>query len=525
MNSDRLHVCRCFVFGLSVLIFLAVLGAPHLTRIHAAESAVFQRASLNTEALRARIDQRIEATRFGSARWGVLVVSLESGQVVYSHNENRLFIPASNTKLFTAALALDRLGPDFRTRTSLYSRERPDRQGRLRGDLLLVGRGDPSFALYHEPGTTGSTVKAFAQALFQSGVRSVRGQLLVDDHYFSESTYGAGWMVEDLDAYYCPEISALSLNDNVATWRVTPGASPGKPAMIQMVEEDTQLVWSNRVRTVAAKAKTRVSATRLLGQNRGVMSGTIALDSPRVTQQITVHDPALWFGRSLAMSLRTQGVSISGRVRESEFQELGPTGEPGPTWQQLTTLESPPLRSLLATMMKPSNNLHAQLLFLLVGAQGEKSPEALTTPERSVAAMDLWMRGFLGAGVLPHLEEGAGLSRRNGASPRHIVELLRYMDKHSSGAEFKESLPIAGVDGTLKHRMRGTRAEGNLRAKTGSLRSVSSLSGYVISSGGERLAFSILLNDYVPESGQPSARDEVDAIAALLADLARDAKP
>ena len=90
----------------------------------------------------------------------MLVVSLESGQVVYSHNENRLFIPASNTKLFTAALALDRLGPDFRTRTSLYSRERPDRQGRLRGDLLLVGRGDPSFALYHEPGTTGSTVKA-----------------------------------------------------------------------------------------------------------------------------------------------------------------------------------------------------------------------------------------------------------------------------------------------------------------------------------------------------------------------------
>ncbi|MBI1842395.1 MAG: D-alanyl-D-alanine carboxypeptidase/D-alanyl-D-alanine-endopeptidase [Verrucomicrobia bacterium] len=493
--------------------------------LRAADAVTSPGVRLGAIELRDRIDHRIDEARFAGARWGVLVVSLDSGRLIYSRNENLLFIPASNTKLFTAGLALERLGADFRVRTSLYGHERPDRQGRLRGDLLLFGRGDPSFATRGEHGMSGSTLEGLAGALLQSGVRFVRGNLLVNDHYFSDSAYGAGWMVEDLDSYYCPEVSALSFNDNVAAWRVAPGPAVSSPARVGMIEPDTGLVWSNRATTVAAKASTRISGSRYLGQNRGVVTGTIAVDAPPATNLITVHDPALWFGRALAARLRARGVTISGSVRAAAAQGQEAERLPGGNWRELAMLESPPLRELLPGVMKPSNNLHAQLLFLLVGAQAGPAPEPLSTSQASVAALEAWMRGVLSPGLLPRLEEGAGLSRRNGASPRHIVDLLRHMDRHASASVFKESLPVAGVDGTLKQRMRGTLAENNLRAKTGSLRGVSSLSGYVTTLTGERLAFAILLNDYIAEPGQPAGRDEVDAIAVMLPQYGETARP
>lgn len=514
---------------LAGVLLCAVGGGPGSSGLDAASprtaaspAAEVRQAITEVVDLRTRIESRLSEPRFQGTRWGIQVWSLDTDTAVLDHRAQDLLIPASNTKLFTAALALDRLGPDFRIRTSVMAAELPDAAGRIRSGLALVGRGDPTLAPAGGGSPRRAALQELASKLTARGVKSLSGELIADERHFSGASFGSGWMIEDLDAYYSPEISALSYNDNCVDWVVAPAAAARQPATLSFVLPDSGLTLKNQILTATPSDRLRVDAHRSLGRNEGIAWGEIALGSAPLTNTLTVHDPASWCGRAFVAEVRRQGISWNPtEVRTLSHWGRGTSrGADYWGWRELAAIDSPPLSELLRLMMKPSNNLHAQLLFLQVGAREAALSSGATTEEKAADSMRRFLRGILKTDRLPYLEEGSGLSRRNGASASQFVDLFRWMNRHPAAVVFRDSLPIAGVDGTLRARMRGTAAEKNIRAKTGTLRGVNSLSGYLKTAGGESWAFSILLNDYVAAPGQRPGRDEVEAIAVMLAEFA-----
>jgi len=474
--------------------------------------------------LRERLEAHVAAERFRHAQWGVHIVALESGRVLFSHNADKLMIPASNTKLYTGALALDRLGPGHRIRTSFYATGRPSARGTLAGDLIVYGRGDPSLAARYHGGDVDRALQPLVEAVRAAGVRRVRGDLVADDSYFTDPPLGSGWNWDDLQYYYGAEVSALTVNDNALNVIVQPGLVAGRHAAVSLLPPAPFMVISNLCLTGPPGSSPAVDLWRPLNRNVLVVTGQLPAGATGHTDSVTVHQPALWFGHLLRESFRRHGIRVDGRVRAAGEAVRGRRSGPSGPLQELCAVESPPLSELLGRMLKPSQNLHAQLLLLQVGAMERRAPFEAGKPG---AALDAAapaglkaMDAFLGrVGIEPGtvlLEEGSGLSRRNLVTPKATVRLLESMDRHPHGAVYRAALPVAGVDGTLRLRLRQTPAEGNAQAKTGTLRYVVALSGYVTSAAGERLAFSLMLNQY--RSGDParSARADLDAIVALL---------
>ena len=489
--------------------------------VSAAEAADAPRTSTtNLVELRTRIRERLENTRFQSALWGIQVVNARDGSVVYETNAVRYLIPASNTKLFTAALALDRLGTEYRIPTSFYATAKPDSHGTVKGDLLIYGRGDPTLYPEGAGGPAATSLSAWVAALTNAGIRSIRGDLVADESFFIGQPYGSGWTVDDLPFSYSPEVSALTYNQNVVSLVAAPGETPGSPVNLRFLPVSPPFEVISRAST-ATRSNSETSGNGLqfhhpVGNSRLVVWGTLNVGTAPLTNVLTVPRPALWLGESLGRALQQAGVRWKGKVRT--IQWLDRVNDPlDPTrWVEVARVSSPRLAEMVVAMMKPSNNLAAQLLYLQVGAN-EPKIAGQTTEEAAAHALRRFLKPIVTHPPEAVLEEGSGLSRRHLVSPSTVVSLLSFMQKHPAGDIFKEALPIAGVDGTLRSRFRGTPAVGNLAAKTGTLRGISSLSGYVTTAGGEPLIFSILLNNYLPKSGEASPRDEVEAIAALLA--------
>lgn len=451
-----------------------------------------------------RIRAIIEAPRFAAATWGVKVVSLDRGRVLFEHNAGKYFVPASNTKLFTAAMALEELGPELRIRTSLYGPARPGADGALAGDLVLYGRGDPTLMRPWNGGPyRPDPMEALALQLRDQGVRTVRGDLVGDDSYFSAPPYGPGWEWEDLRFAYGAEPTALTVHHNVVDLWVYPAPVAGRPCWLFAQPGQGLLGFRNATRTCAPGAEQPVRADRPPGESTIRVTGSLAPGSAPVRLAVTVRDSALWAARLLQRALARHGIQVTGQVRSVHFQERGPLPP-----AELGHLQSPPLLDILREMMKDSDNLAAQLITL----QADRR-----TPGRPAIAGWLDRAGFPPGSAL--LEEGAGLSRKNLVTPDAIIRLLTRMDRQPGAAAFRSLLPEAGVDGTLKARLDGTAAQGNLRAKTGTLRNTHALSGYVRGAGGERLAFAILRNNYPfsPEQAQNPPQADLDAIAELLA--------
>ncbi|HAM70350.1 MAG TPA: D-alanyl-D-alanine carboxypeptidase/D-alanyl-D-alanine-endopeptidase, partial [Verrucomicrobiales bacterium] len=426
---------------------------------------------------------------------------------------------ASNTKLFTAAMALEVLGPAYRIRTTLLSSAKPDSHGRLNGDLVVRGEGDPSFSSRF-PGREGQPpLEPLVGAMQRAGVRSVRGNLIADESAFVGPPFGAGWMAEDLDAPYSPEISPLSLNENVAEWVITPGPGAGTSPTIRVPFLPSAIGFANIARTALPGTKTDIQSQRLPGQSLIRIWGEIAADSPPITNLVAVHRPAEWFGTALADAAGQRGIRITGQVRAVDWFERRAHPEGVPTLKELAHVDSPPVSEIVRAMLKPSNNQIAEMLLLVAGTREPGGPVGQTTEARGAAALARFYKSIPSAPPEPYLEEGSGLSRRHEVSAASLVALLAHMDRHPAGAAFREALPVAGVDGTLATRMRGTAAQNTVRAKTGTLHGVNSLSGYVTTAAGERLAFAILLNGYSSPDPQHPARGELDAIAVALAGL------
>jgi D-alanyl-D-alanine carboxypeptidase/D-alanyl-D-alanine-endopeptidase (penicillin-binding protein 4) len=481
-----------------------------------------------------QLNERLVATRAPGATWSVSVVALGSGKTLFSTNASRLLTPASDAKLFTAALALDRLGAGHRLQTSLRARGLPGADGVLSGDLLIVGGGDPSFGTRSEKGRPDQGLGPVVDALAAAGVKQVEGGLVCDESAFRGAPFGSGWNWDDLDAGYGASVSALSYDDNFLHVVVTPGKNAGVPPIVRVepaFAARADVPWVTPVVdvrigavTAAPGAANRLEIRRLPGSRTIDVDGQVASDAGRSVTEVSVPSPADYFAAALRTALARRGIAVKGPTQVVGWRDRVARSSEVSTWRELASVPSPPVSALVRDTLKPSQNLHAQLLLLAVGAASERLatngvPDRIrsgTTEEAGLRSLEAFMRSIGIEKGAATFEEGSGLSRKNLVTADAIVRLLVAMDRHRWAKEWREALPVGGVDGTLQDRFREPPTKGNVRAKTGSLRHVGALSGYVTTAAGERLAFSILVNGFVTE-GAGSPRGEIDALVEILA--------
>lgn len=474
------------------------------------------------EELQKRLAEHVSQPKFSAAIWGLKIVSLDSGKTIFEHNPQKLFSPASNSKLYTVALALDRLGTDYRIKTSLYSKAKTNRWGTLKGDLVIYGRGDPTINARVHGNDIYKAFDPLVIALTNSGIKRISGDLVGDESYFHGPPFGSGWAWDDMEYYYGAEISALTVNDNTLQVAVRPGDRPGAPCGLTLSPANTYLIISNRTETVEKGGRRTIHFYRPLNENVLYVSGQMPVDGQAYTDDATIHNPAGMFVYFFKEALARQGIKVRGKLRTVTSFDRQASPADYDRLVEMGSMESLPLSDIAREVMKPSQNLYTDLLLAHLGERLRWSEKA-----REPTSEDLGIREldkFLGeAGVKTGdvlFEEGSGLSRNNLTTPNATIALLQFMNRHPCAPAYLEALPIAGVDGTLKNRMKGTPAAGNVRAKTGTLRWANSLSGHVTTAAGGHWIFSAMLNRYHDTAGNGPGRAEIDAIAVMLASFA-----
>jgi serine-type D-Ala-D-Ala carboxypeptidase/endopeptidase (penicillin-binding protein 4) len=454
------------------------------------------------------LNQRLDAilARAGVARgfWGIEIEDLDSGRILYSRDADRLFAPASNAKLFTTAATLALLGTGYRIQTTVESSAPPDSSGRIGGDLVLVGRGDANlsgralpFAIKTErPFPPTRVLDELADQLVARGIKAVEGDIVGDDSFFADEPYGEGWSQEDVVSLWGAPVSALAINDNVVFLNIAPAARPGEPAFFSLSPFAEYYRIDNRVLTTPAGSARNISIRHRPGSHHLELRGTIPLDDPGYGEALAVDDPAHWSALLLRDALARRGIVVYGRVRARHL-EPGPPSPAGTSFAPqppvvLAAHLSSPLALDIVVTNKVSQNLHAEMLLRLLGREKGSSG--------SVAGGLQVLRGFLAlAGIAPEeyaFYDACGLSRQDLVSPRATTKLLRYATRQNWGAGFIDSLPLAGVDGTLASRLQTLPAGAVLHAKTGSLEHVNVLAGYLTTAAGQHLVFSLMANNF-----------------------------
>jgi serine-type D-Ala-D-Ala carboxypeptidase/endopeptidase (penicillin-binding protein 4) len=474
-------------------------------------------ARSGTAALRVTIDSLVNAREFRNAHWGILIVDPANGDTLYSHNAGKLFMPASNMKLLTGSTALTQLGPDFRYRTTIAAKGAV-RDGVLDGDLLVIGRGDPTVS-DHMRSDAMLGLAEIADSLAARGVHRVTGRVVAAGNAFPGSVFGFGWTYDDFEDDYSAPIDELNFNEGFSTIIVRGGAAPGDPVTVTTTPARTFPRVRVLATTIAPSAElasasgngtqrrrataTRIDVTKDSAYFGGfVLTGVVqAADSVAVT--VTHHDPDDAYVAALSEALRARGIGMDGAVTSDSVSRV----------DTMFVVQSLPMRDIMPALMKPSQNQIAEILLRTLGLErtGVGSPDS----GRAVVVRQLLAWGADSGGYL--VRDGSGLSRYDYVTPETIVHVLNAMKQSPQFQLFYESLPIAGVDGTIRTRMKGTKAEGNLHAKTGTVAQARSLSGYVTTADGRMLLFSMLCNNFTtPVSEVTRAQDVIGAALALL---------
>ncbi|MBC7543401.1 MAG: D-alanyl-D-alanine carboxypeptidase/D-alanyl-D-alanine-endopeptidase [Candidatus Sericytochromatia bacterium] len=409
---------------------------------------------------------------------GVAVISLQSGELLYGGNAQRALMPASNLKLLTSAAAMTLLGPDFAFRTALYG-DGTVTGGILSGSLYLKGFGDPDL--------NQKRIDEIAEALLIRGVRQI-SDLVADDSFFDERRFGLGWMSRYAGLSYSAPIGALSITQNVAKVWLKAG-EPGKPAQLRLEPDSDYYKVVNGVRTVPGYANSvGVRFGKLVdGRRELVVSGVFGTRTPTDAASFNIDEPALVVGGTLLKSLRKAGVIVTGRMTANKTPA---------TATPLVINASRPLVAILTDFNKHSINFIGEQLLKYLGATFRGEPG--TGAKGADVIREDFVHRLVGtdpAGMV--IADGSGLSTLNRISAVQFASVLRYMYSQAEyRPDFLAALPIAGVDGTLANRFKATPAQGVLRAKTGFINGVCTLSGYTTTKDDEPVAFSFLMNDY-----------------------------
>lgn len=473
-------------------MLLILLLAAH--GVAAQEKGLQEKDGIAAARFAVRVENLLGAAPLAKGEWGLLVVDAESGATLYQKNADDYFQPASNMKLLTTALALETLGPEYRFRTTVETNGTLATDGKLSGDLILVGRGDPNLSNRKFPyqtkeefeGPPERVLAELADAVAARGVKDITGDVVGDDSYFPRERYPDGWEIDDMVWEYGAAVSALVVNDNTVTVTLTPGEKTGDAVTATIEPFTKEFSVKNEAATIGAKEKADLRLTREPGGDVVVVSGVMPANSDPRKLVLAIQEPALQAANLLAQLLKDRGIKFSGVVRSAH--------EPDPRAAAHIVLaehQSIPLQDSVKLVNKISQNLHTEVLFRTAARQQGRwaTPEDL----QKFPAAFYAKAGIADGDVIQ--TDGSGLSRHDLVTPRAFVALLKYAQKQTWFPAYLASLPLAGEDGTLNERMKMPPLAGKIQAKTGSVTHVRTLSGYAEAPGGRKLIFSFLSNN------------------------------
>jgi len=476
---------------------VAQLGAQSKTRTDAAPRGAKKKSAASKKAIAtfgARVDALLGAGPASKGEWGLLVTDAESGEILYEQNADKYFVPASNMKLFSTALALAKLGPDFRFHTTVETQGAISSEGVLSGDVVLVGRGDPNLSNRRFPyqlkeefdGPPEKVLAELADALVAKGVKEISGDAIGDDSYFPRERYPNGWEIDDMVWEYGAAISSIVVDDNTVTLTLTPGEQAGSPVQALVSPATPDFTVENNVVTSAGEVKSDLTLKREPGAKLVVVKGTLPAKGTPRKLVLAIEEPAQHAAATLQRLLEARGVKIGGAAK-ARHERVDTPGEATVLAEHISV----PLGDSVKLVNKISQNLHTEMLLRTVARQNgtwNTPDDLMKTPAEFYAA----------AGIAPGdviQTDASGLSRHDLVTPRAIVTLLSFAQKQTWFVPYYESLPVAGVDGTLEDRMKNTPAAGRIHAKTGSVEHVRTISGFAETPSGRRLIFSFLSNN------------------------------
>jgi D-alanyl-D-alanine carboxypeptidase/D-alanyl-D-alanine-endopeptidase (penicillin-binding protein 4) len=472
-------------------------------------------SALPAQSLERRLTRLLDAPPFDRVTWGALLTDT-AGRVRFARNADRLFVPASNTKLVVTAAASVLLPPDHRIETSLYGTG-PVADGVLHGDLVIYGRGDPSFSpRCYGPDTLAlgacermwDRLDALADSVRAHGIRHVAGALVGDGSYFDAQFLHPGWETYDVNWWYGSPVAALGFNDNSVNFTWQPGPAVGTPALI-VVEPDLGLFrLENRTQTADSGTANTLDFFREPGTLNVWAEGTVPFGRRPTTEFFALPDPNLYFAEALRLALARRGVSVAGPTAATTDSMRYRAARDAPA---LVTFVSRPRDDLIFPILNTSQNWFAEMLLKTLGrrAGGAGSWEAGVAAERRflIDSVGIDSAAFF-------LSDGSGLSVGNLVAPRGFARLLRYMWSHPHNGGFVRGLPRAGGIGSLRTRFLDTPLAGRVVAKTGSIQHVNALSGYIERDRGGPLIFSVIANNHAL-SGQQVIR-QIDSIVVQM---------
>ena len=434
-----------------------------------------------------QMDDIFNDPNFSNANWGVLIQSLETGEYFYKRNEDKLFRPASNMKLFTTAAGLILLGTEYKFSTSLFMNGTMD-GSILKGNLIIQGGGDPTISGRFYNGDIYKVFNDWADSLLAIGIDEIDGNIIGDDNLFDDAGLGAGWAWDYESYWFSAPSGAISFNDNCVDIVVSVDSVTGH-SKINISPDTKYITLVNDVSVVSKDTATSIDVYRERGTNIINVFGTIKMGRDSVKTFATINNPTQYSMVVLKEVLERKGIKVKGYAVDIDDVE-----EPidFSKMDLLFVHYSPPLKDIIKVINKNSQNFFAEQLLKTIGLE----KEGYGTIENGVKAVSNVLNEM---GINPEslvMVDGSGLSQLNLVSPRHLISLLSYMFNSNYFIPFYNSLPIAGVDGTLGTRMKGTRAENEVRAKTGYLAFGRSLSGYAYTGDNEPVVFSIISNNF-----------------------------
>lgn len=520
ISKNQILVAKS-LFGLLVALVVILLARPIMTGAKdsnkqppkASAASAAKPSVVGPAELANQINRAIDNSEFAYARWGICVISLSDGLVVYQRDADKLFTPASNMKIYTTGVALDLLGVDYRWRTSVYATAQPDTGGQIHGDLILYGRGAPDLVANNNDSSKAS-LAGLADQLYQKGIRHIDGNVIGDESYFRGDPLGDGWQWTDLQWYFGAEASALSINGNEIDVNVVPPEKGTEQPVVRVSNAQANVVVQNRMGLADKEGRPTVGLNRGLSDNNLEVWGEFTPASKGFGARLSVHDPALWAARLFIEALKARGIAVGGEAQSRNARAPQNTRFDPTKASELAFVTSQPLSEIAKKTNKESVNLNAELILRTLGRErGEMTagPEPAGRErgddETGLAVVRVWLsRAAVPASHIA-LHDGSGLSRLDLVTPETSARLLVAMSKTGSAAVFKESLPIAGRDGTLAGRLKSL--SDRVWAKTGSLTYDNSLSGYLTTAKGETFAFSIMCNDQTSRNASTRLIDEI----------------
>lgn len=446
-------------------------------------------------ALAKKINELIETSEFSNARWGIFVVSLKDGRVLAARDAQKLFTPASVQKLLTSVVALDKLGAEFRWKTSFFASNKIE-NGVLDGDLILYGQGAPDLS--------DEGIENLVNQLKEKGLQKIKGNIIGDESYFKGDNLGDGWTWNELQWYYGAEASALSVNRN----QVNLTLQNGKPTVstnLMQVSGEVKPNQNGEIESIGVK--------RELGENRVYVWG----EGKNLDVRVAIQNPALWSAKIFKEALQKKGIKVEGDAKSADWKTENKFDVENA--EVLAIVESQTLAQIVRRMNKDSVNLYAELILRTLGKKfgteaPDENPKAQKTRGDDAAGTSVIKKWLTENGATfqetETIRDGSGLSRLNFLTPETLGRTLIAAAQIKSADIFKNSLPISGTDGTLRGRLGNVR--GKILAKTGSITAINSLAGYAKNER-ETLAFVILCNN---ETRKADSSVLIDAIATTL---------